>query len=163
VFGVFDSCFSCTEENLLISLEKAADEVKFFEDLRRATRKLNATSKLNKGPNDEEAKRISIQLLDLDKEMDLMKKMKHIQRELNVILKVLKDQERVIEQMIELLTDEPLKYPSVVEGSKIAELAEKRRKKLKKREEQIMALNLKAEHTSADVSDSRRNDSLWFY
>jgi hypothetical protein len=154
---VFDSCFSCTEENLLISLEKAADEVKFFEDLRRATRKLN------KGPNDEEAKRISIQLLDLDKEMDLMTKMKHIQRELNVILKVLKDQERVIEQMIELLTDEPLKYPSVVEGSKIAELAEKRRKKLKKREEQIMALNLKAEHTSADVSDSRRNDSLWFY
>jgi Mg2+ and Co2+ transporter CorA len=139
---------------MLISPEKAAEEVKCFEDLRSIITNLN-----EKLEGNEEVEGISRELLKLDEEMNLMEKVKHIQRELNVILKVLKDQIRVIEQMIELFTDGPLKYPQV---GNVAELAEKRRKKLIKREEQIAALNLRAKHTFTDVGNAHRNGSLWF-
>lgn len=95
------------------------------------------------------------QLLDSSTEMGLMKRLKHIRRELDVILKVVAEQRNVIEQISELTTpSEPVKAspPQYQIGENAAELAEQRIRKLEKRKARIQALDAKAEHVFNDVS-----------
>jgi hypothetical protein len=95
--------------------------------------------------------------------MDLMKRLKHIRRELDVILKVVTEQKNVIEQISELKTPlEHLKaFPQYLKGEDaagLAKLVQQRIHKLEKREKRILALDAKAEHIFNDVSRFTRRE-----
>jgi hypothetical protein len=103
---------------------------------------------------------VPLGLLGSRTEMDSMKRLKHIRRELDVILRVVTEQRNVIEQLSELITptghlQAPPKYPM---GEGAAELAKQRIRKLEKRKNKIEALDAKAGHIFNDVSKFTRRD-----
>jgi hypothetical protein len=103
---------------------------------------------------------VPLGLLGSRTEMDSMKRLKHIRRELDVILRVVTEQRNVIEQLSELITptghlQAPPKYPM---GEGAAELAKQRIRKLEKRKNKIEALDAKAGHIFNDVSKFTRRE-----
>lgn len=83
-------------------------------------------------------------LLNLSKEMKLMKRLKQIRRELHVILKVVTEQKNVMEQMAEALESE--EYGAFKSGAKLA------KRRICKRQRQVVALDTRAEDIFKDVS-----------
>lgn len=125
----------------------------------------HVVNKLTHPVDGNEADLVPPELLDSSTEMGLMKRLKHIRRELDVILKVVTEQRNVIEQISELITPpEHLKdSPQYPIGEDAAELAEQRILKLEKRKQRVEALDAKAEHIFNDVSrfPLPRNHCLW--
>jgi hypothetical protein len=69
----------------------------------------HVVNKLTHRVGGNEANAVPPELLDSSIEMGLMKRLKHIRRELDVILKVVTEQRNVIEQISELPT--PSEHP----------------------------------------------------
>jgi hypothetical protein len=153
------------------SLEQAAQEVGCFEEMKH---NLNKLMQLVDGKGLDSAPLRSLGsstemdflgLLGSRTEMDLMKRLKHIRRELDVILKVVTEQKNVIEQLCDRIT--PTEHPQASSqypmGKNAVERARQRIRKLEKRKSRIEALDAKAEHIFNDVSrfTCRENDCLW--
>jgi hypothetical protein len=108
---------------------------------------------------------VPLGLLGSSTEMDFMKRLKHIRRELDVILRVVTEQRNVIEQLSELITPTGRLQasPKCPMGENAAELAKQRFRKLEKRKNRIEALDAKAGHIFNDVSRFTRREItvLW--
>jgi ABC-type methionine transport system ATPase subunit len=118
---------------------------------------LNKLMHLANGKGEDSA---PLELLDSSTEMDLMKRLKHIRRELHVILRVITEQKNVIEQLSERInpTGHSQASPQYPMGEKAAERAEQRIHKLEKRKIKIEALDAKAAHIFKDVSRFTRRE-----
>jgi hypothetical protein len=134
-------------------VEQAAKEVECFEKIKHVMNKLTHPVDGN------EADLVPPELLDSSTEMGLMKRLKHIRRELDVILKVVTEQRNVIDQISELIA--PPEHPKAspyLEGEDAAKLVKQRINKLEKRKMLIEALDAKAEHIFNDVSRFTRRE-----
>jgi len=123
----------------------AAKEVECFEKMKRVVNKLTHQVDENKVPSE---------LLDSSTEMDLMKRLKHIRRELDVILRVVTEQGNVIEQASELIATS--RHLRASQDLHTAELAKQHIHKLEKRKKGIEALDAKAEHIFNDLENLTR-------
>lgn len=138
--------------------KQAAEEVGCF-------RKLAEIINVLPDPSDAEyeakARECLQELLRLDKKkkvMDLLDKLKHIRRELNVILEVVTEQRNVIKQMTDDLEAGELKVFKC--SDELKERRSGRANKLEKRREQIIALDRKADNIYKDVSNPSNASQL---
>jgi len=93
-------------------------------------------------------------LLRLDKDLKVMKnleKLKHIRRELNIILGVVTEQRNVIKQMTDDLGSGEFK-DIFTSSADLCRRRIKRAEKLEQRREQILALDQRADNIFKDVS-----------
>jgi hypothetical protein len=104
------------------------------------------------------------ELLDSTTEMILMKRLKHIRTELDIILRVAMDQRDVVEELSELITPtgHPQAFSQYPMGENAAKRAEQHIRKLEKRKKRIEALDAKAERIFNDVSRfTRRKTTVY--
>jgi hypothetical protein len=85
--------------------------------------------------------------------MKKLEKLKHIRRELNIILEVVTQQMDIVSQMIEDIKDEELQIFKASDD--IEKRLTRRTKKLERRRELILALDKKADNIFKDVSVPR--------
>jgi ABC-type Mn2+/Zn2+ transport system ATPase subunit len=111
---------------------------------------------VNKLTHQVDENKVPSELLDSSTEMDLMKRLKHIRRELDVILRVVTEQGNVIEQASELIATS--RHLRASQDLHTAELAKQHIHKLEKRKKGIEALDAKAEHIFNDVSRFTRRE-----
>jgi chemotaxis response regulator CheB len=141
------TCFSKAADRF----EQAAAEVDCFNQLAKVISELPRSTDPNYEGRAENCLR---ELLALDKDMkvmDQLDKLKHIRRELNIILEVVREQTMVIKQMTDQL--ELGELDDFANSKELRRRRKRRAEKLEQRRQQMITLDTKADNIYKDVSN----------